>query len=55
MRGIGVAIVVLERVMEYRNQSKSIGAIRQVCPFNTLTWIVRRVERSVLLGVQKIR
>jgi hypothetical protein len=47
MRGRGVAIV-LERVMKYRNESKSIGVIRQVCPFNTLTCIVRRVEGSIL-------
>ena len=53
--GIGAAIVVLERVMGYRDKSKSIGVIRQVCPFNTFTWIVRKVERSILLCVQKFR
>ena len=49
MRGSGVA-AILVWIMKYRNKSKSmsIAGIRQVCPFNIVTCIVRRVEGSIL-------
>ena len=43
MRGSRVA-TILEWIMKYRNKSKSsmsIVVIRQLCPFNILTRIVR--------------
>lgn len=50
MRGSGIA-TILVWIMKYRNKSKSsmsIVVIRQLCPFNILTCIVRRVEGTIL-------
>ena len=47
MRGSGIATILIW-VMKYHNKSKSIAAIGQVCPFNVLACIVRRVEGSIL-------